>query len=46
MAWRGLEAVKIPPATEPIAVAARPVEAERRQLTVLFWDLLEASPNR
>src|ERR671919_737846 len=36
-----LDQKKVPPAaTEPIAVAARPLEAERRQLTVLFCDLV------
>ena len=29
-----------PAAAEPIAVVARPLEAERRQLTVLFCDLV------
>jgi class 3 adenylate cyclase len=36
-----LDQKKVPPAAaEPIALAARPLEAERRQLTVLFCDLV------
>src|SRR5919106_2624127 len=36
-----LDQKKVPPAAaEPIAMAARPLEAERRQLTVLFCDLV------
>jgi class 3 adenylate cyclase len=35
-----LDQGRAPAAAEPIAVAARPLEAERRQLTVLFCDLV------
>jgi class 3 adenylate cyclase len=35
-----LDQGRAPACAEPIAVAARPLEAERRQLTVLFCDLI------
>jgi class 3 adenylate cyclase len=35
-----LDRGRAPAATEPIAAAPRPLEAERRQLTVLFCDLV------
>jgi class 3 adenylate cyclase len=35
-----LDQARAPAATEPATVVARPVEAERRQLTVLFCDLV------
>jgi hypothetical protein len=39
-----LDQARAPAAPEPTTVAVRPIEAERRQLTVLFCDLVGSTP--